>query len=178
MFSSATTHAADLKRLKSRERRHKIGQLFMFTPIAELLADTVRELEPATVLDSGAGGGILLRATREGPKLFGLDIDAGAMGLSTTSMSGEHKIAVDATRRPYTSSERALLKGRYRDESNVDECAKRDHQAAQEGHRAMLKHYSSIDHPCPLCFRTGCYANAETGIARSSLNGLGLTTRH
>jgi len=163
MFSFATTHAADLKRLKSRERRRKIGQLFMLTPIAELLTDAVREIEPATVLDSGAGGGILLSATGEGPKLFGLDIDAGTMELSTASMSGEHKIAVDATRRPYTSSERALLEGRYPDGSNVDECAKRDHQAAQEGHRAMLKHYPSIDHPCPLCFRAGCYANAETG---------------
>jgi hypothetical protein len=80
-------------------------------------------------------------------------------------MPGEHEIAVggnmSATRRPYTSSERALLGGLYPDESNVDECAKRDHQTAQEGHRAMLKHYPSIDHPCPRCFRAGCCA--ETG---------------
>jgi hypothetical protein len=81
-------------------------------------------------------------------------------------MPGEHKIAVSnmrATRRPYTSSERALLVGHYPDEPNVDECAKRDHQSAHEGHRAMLKHYPSIDHPCPRCFRAGCCA--ETGAA-------------
>lgn len=163
MFPPTATPEAEPNRHRLRPRRLKIGQFFTLAPIVELLTDAVREVEPATVLDSGAGGGILLRATGEGPKLFGLDIDAGAMEISTISMSGEHKIAVDATRPPYTSSERALLKGRYRDESNVDECAKRDHQAAQDGHRAMLKHYPSIDHPCPPCFRAGCYVNTETG---------------
>lgn len=161
MFSPTVIPEAEPNRHRSRKRRLKIGQFFTPAPIAELLADAVRKVEPAAILDSGAGGGILLRATGESPRLFGLDIDAGAMELSTASMSSEHKIRVDATRRPYTSSERALLEGRYPDESNVDECAKRDHQTAQEGHRAMLKHYPSIDHPCPRCFRAGY--RAETG---------------
>ncbi len=97
---------AELERLNPREQRYKDGQFFTPAPIAELMADAVREVHPATVLDPGVGGGILLRAVGEGPTLFGLDIDAMAVQLAGASMPGEHEIAVgdflDAERWPLT----------------------------------------------------------------------------
>lgn len=94
MFSSTVSPETQLERLNPREQRYKLGQFFTPAPIAELMADAVREIEPATVLDPGVGGGILLRAVGEGPKLFGLDIDAAAVGLAATSLSGRHELAV------------------------------------------------------------------------------------
>jgi adenine-specific DNA-methyltransferase len=90
----ATTPEVELERLNPREQRYEIGQFFTPPPIAELMAAAIREVEPATVLDPGVGGGILLRAIGEGPKRFGLDIDATAVELAAMSMSGEHEIAL------------------------------------------------------------------------------------
>src|ERR1700685_1202 len=67
MFLPTVTPELELERLNPRERRYKIGQFFTPAPLAELLAEAVREVEPATVLDPGVGGGILLRAVGEGP---------------------------------------------------------------------------------------------------------------
>ena len=53
---------AALENLKSREDRYKLGQFFTPGPIAEHMASAVLEIAPATVLDPGVGGGILLRA--------------------------------------------------------------------------------------------------------------------
>ncbi len=108
MFLPTTTPEAELERLNTRERRYEIGQFFTPAPIAELMAEAVREVTPATVLDPGVGGGILLRAVGAGPRLFGLDIDPAAVELAATSMPGEHEIAVgdflDAERWPVTET--------------------------------------------------------------------------
>lgn len=92
MFLPTTTPEAELERLNPREQRYMIGQFFTPAPIAELMADAVRESEPATVLDPGVGGGVLLRAIGDGPRLFGLDIDTAAAELAAESMGGEHEI--------------------------------------------------------------------------------------
>lgn len=104
MFLSTATPEIELERLNPRERRYEIGQFFTPAPIAELMADAVREIDPETVLDPGVGGGVLLRAIGAGPKLFGLDIDAAAVELAAASMPGEHEILagdfLDAERWP------------------------------------------------------------------------------
>jgi adenine-specific DNA-methyltransferase len=92
MFLPTTTPEVELERLKTREQRYRIGQFFTPDPIAELMADAVRESDPATVLDPGVGGGVLLRAIGDGPRLFGLDIDATAAELAAESIGGEHEI--------------------------------------------------------------------------------------
>jgi adenine-specific DNA-methyltransferase len=94
MFLPTTTPEAELEHLNARERRYKLGQFFTPAPIADLMADAVRSVEPATVLDPGIGGGILLRAVGAGPALFGLDIDAAAVKLAAASMPGECEIAL------------------------------------------------------------------------------------
>ena len=68
MFLPTMTPEAELERLNPRERRYEIGQFFTPDPIAALMADAVREIEPATVLDPGIGGGVLLRAVGDGPR--------------------------------------------------------------------------------------------------------------
>ncbi len=108
MFSPTITPEVELEQLNPRERRYKIGQFFTPAPIAHLMADAVREVEPATVLDPGVGGGVLLRAVGAGPALFGLDIDAAAVQVAAGSVPGEHEIALgdflDAERWPLTEA--------------------------------------------------------------------------
>ena len=53
----ATSPEAELERVNDRGRRYEIGQFFTPGPIATLMADAVREVAPATVLDPGVGGG-------------------------------------------------------------------------------------------------------------------------
>src|SRR5438874_424021 len=88
------TPEVELERLNSRERRYKIGQFFTPPPIAELMAEAVAEAEPETVLDPGVGGGVLLRAIPEGPRLFGLDVDSAAVRLAQESIAGESEIVL------------------------------------------------------------------------------------
>lgn len=108
MFLPVTTPEAELEKLNPREHRYKIGQFFTPLPIAELMAEAIWESEPETVLDPGVGGGVLLRAVGEGPKLFGLDTDAKAVELAAKSMPGENELAVgdflDAKRWPLSES--------------------------------------------------------------------------
>jgi len=78
----AQTPEAQLEQEKPREARYRLGQFFTPIAIAEHMAEAVREIEPATVLDPGVGGGVLLRAVGDGPRLFGLDIDADAVNLA------------------------------------------------------------------------------------------------
>jgi adenine-specific DNA-methyltransferase len=92
MFPPTTTPETELERLSTREQRYRIGQFFTPDPIAELMADAVRASDPDTVLDPGVGGGVLLRAIGDGPRLFGLDIDATATELAAESVGGEHEI--------------------------------------------------------------------------------------
>lgn len=94
LFSPTTSPEARLERLNPREKRYKLGQFFTPAPVAEMMADAVREIDPATVLDPGVGGGVLLRAVGDGPELFGIDIDAAAVGLAATSLRGRYELAV------------------------------------------------------------------------------------
>jgi adenine-specific DNA-methyltransferase len=94
MVPLTTTPEAELERVNPRELRYRIGQFFTPTPIAELMADAVREVQPVTVLDPGVGGGVLLRAVGDGPRLFGLDIDKRAVELAAASLPGDHEIVV------------------------------------------------------------------------------------
>jgi adenine-specific DNA-methyltransferase len=91
---SIPTPESELERLISREDRYRIGQFFTPPAIAEFMAEWVREIEPRTVLDPGVGGGVLLRAVGEGPKRYGMDIDAEAIRLSGKSLAGEAELAV------------------------------------------------------------------------------------
>jgi adenine-specific DNA-methyltransferase len=77
---------AALQQLKTREERYAIGQFFTPPAIAEHMAAAVREVKPESVLDPGVGGGVLLRAVGEGPRLFGLDVDAEAVELAGQSL--------------------------------------------------------------------------------------------
>jgi adenine-specific DNA-methyltransferase len=138
MFLPTMTPEAELERLNSRERRYEIGQFFTPAPIAELMADAVREVEPATVLDPAVGGGILLRAVGDGPELFGLDIDAAAVELASTSMPGEHEIVLgdflDAERWPFAevTFDAVIANPPY----------VRHHNLSAE-HKLLARHYSS-----------------------------------
>lgn len=133
-----TTPEAELERLNPREQRYEIGQFFTPAPIAELMADAVREIEPETVLDPGVGGGVLLRAVGEGPRLFGLDIDAVAAKLAAASMSGEHEILagdfLDAKRWPLSeaSFDAVIANPPY----------VRHHNLSTE-HKLLARHYSA-----------------------------------
>lgn len=106
MLLETITPESELEQINPRERRYELGQFFTPVPIADLMADAVREVEPDTVLDPGVGGGILLRAVGDGPALFGLDIDAAAVALAATSMPGGSEIMLgdflDAERWPLT----------------------------------------------------------------------------
>lgn len=138
MFLPAITPEAELESLNSRERRYKIGQFFTPEPIAELMADAVREVEPATVLDPGVGGGILLRAVGEGPKLFGLDIDVSAVELSAVSTPGEHEIAVG----DFLDAERWPLTEATFDAIIANPPYVRHHNLSAE-HKLLARHYST-----------------------------------
>jgi adenine-specific DNA-methyltransferase len=94
MLATPQTPEAELERLNPREERYRIGQFFTPPAIAELMGAAVREASPQTVLDPGVGGGVLLRAVGEGPKLFGLDIDENAVKLAGAALQGPHELAV------------------------------------------------------------------------------------
>lgn len=83
-----------LERLRAREERYRLGQFFTPPAIAAFMADAVRDIEPETVLDPGVGGGVLLRAVGPGPRRFGLDIDALAVELASSSLGGDVELAV------------------------------------------------------------------------------------
>jgi adenine-specific DNA-methyltransferase len=83
-----------LERLHTREQRYKLGQFFTPEPIAELMAEAVHEVTPASVLDPGVGGGVLLRAIGDGPKLFGLDIDPDAIAVASGGLPSICELAV------------------------------------------------------------------------------------
>jgi adenine-specific DNA-methyltransferase len=137
MFLPTTTPEAELERLNPRARRYGMGQFFTPEPIAELMADAVREIEPATVLDPGIGGGVLLRAVGEGPRLFGLDIDAAAVELSAESMPGEHEIAVG----DFLDAERWPLSEVSFDAVIANPPYVRHHNLSAE-HKLLARHYS------------------------------------
>lgn len=84
----------ELERVKTREERYRLGQFFTPQPIADFMADAVREVEPETVLDPGVGGGVLLRAVGEGPRRFGLDVDSAAIELAGGSLGKRVELAV------------------------------------------------------------------------------------
>ncbi len=138
MFLPTITPEAELERLNPRKRRYEIGQFFTPTPIAELMANAVHEVEPATVLDPGVGGGILLRAVGEGPKLFGLDIDARAVELAAASMPGEHEIAVG----DFLDAERWPLAKATFDAVIANPPYVRHHNLSAE-HKLLARHYSA-----------------------------------
>lgn len=71
---------------KSREERYRIGQFFTPQSVADYMAERVMEANPATVLDPGVGGGVLLRALPDSVHRFGLDIDADAVEAARTSL--------------------------------------------------------------------------------------------
>jgi len=93
MLVSSKDPEAELERLNSREQRYRIGQFFTPPAIADLMGEAVREVSPKTVLDPGVGGGVLLRAVGDGPKLFGLDIDEKAVELAGAALQGTHELA-------------------------------------------------------------------------------------
>ncbi len=132
------TPETELERLNPRERRYEIGQFFTPAPIAELMADAVREIEPETVLDPGVGGGVLLRSVGEGPKLFGLDIDATAVELAAASMPGEHEIAVG----DFLDVERWPLTAATFDAVIANPPYVRHHNLSAE-HKLLARHYST-----------------------------------
>jgi adenine-specific DNA-methyltransferase len=102
MLASSETPEAELERLNSREERYRIGQFFTPPAIADLMGEAVRDVSPQTVLDPGVGGGVLLRAVGEGPKLFGLDIDEKAVALARASLNAPHELAVGDFLAPLT----------------------------------------------------------------------------
>lgn len=133
-----TTPEIELERLNPRERRYEIGQFFTPAPIAELMAEAVADIEPATVLDPGVGGGVLLRAVGTGPRLFGLDIDPTAVELAAASLPDGHEIAVgdflDAERWPLTEAtfDAVIANPPY----------VRHHNLSAE-HKLLARHYSA-----------------------------------
>jgi len=138
MFLPAIAPEAELEHLNPRKRRYQIGQFFTPAPIADLMADAVREVEPATVLDPGVGGGILLRAVGEGPARFGLDIDAAAVKLATASMPGECEIALG----DFLDAERWPLGEATFDAVIANPPYVRHHNLSAE-HKLLARHYSS-----------------------------------
>jgi adenine-specific DNA-methyltransferase len=138
MFLPTMTPEIELERLNPRERRYKIGQFFTPAPIAELMADAVNEIEPATVLDPGVGGGVLLRAVGDGPRLFGLDIDATAVELAAASMPGGHEIAVG----DFLDAERWPLTDATFDAVIANPPYVRHHNLSAE-HKLLARHYSA-----------------------------------
>jgi adenine-specific DNA-methyltransferase len=138
MFLPTTTPEVELERLHTRERRYMIGQFFTPAPIAELMAEAIRESEPATVLDPGVGGGMLLRAIGDGPRLFGLDIDKAAAELASESVGGDHEIVegdfLDAEYWPLTE---AMFDAVIANPPYV-----RHHNLSTE-HKLLARHYSA-----------------------------------
>lgn len=137
MFSPTITPEAELEQLNPRERRYKIGQFFTPPPIADLMAEAVREVEPTTVLDPGVGGGVLLRAVGAGPELFGLDIDAAAVQVAAESLSGEHEITLG----DFLDAERWPLAEATFDAVIANPPYVRHHNLSAE-HKLLARHYS------------------------------------
>ena len=133
-----TTPEAELERQNPRDLRYRLGQFFTPLPIAEFMAEAVREVRPSTVLDPGVGGGVLLRAVGEGPRLFGLDIDKRAVELAAASLTGVHEIAVgdflDPSRWPLTE---AVFDAVISNPPYV-----RHHHLSAE-HKLLARHYSA-----------------------------------
>lgn len=84
----------ELEAARGREERYRLGQFFTPPIIADFMAESVREMEPETVLDPGVGGGALLRAVGEGPRRFGLDIDPLAVEMATSSLGAGVEVVV------------------------------------------------------------------------------------
>jgi adenine-specific DNA-methyltransferase len=138
MFLPVANPEAELERLNPRERRYEIGQFFTPAPIAELMAEAVCDAEPETVIDPGVGGGVLLRAVGEGPRLFGLDIDPQAVELAVASMSGRHEIAVG----DFLDAERWPLAETTFDAVIANPPYVRHHNLSAE-HKLLARHYSA-----------------------------------
>jgi adenine-specific DNA-methyltransferase len=85
-----------LEGLKGREERYRLGQFFTPQAIAEYMAAAALEVAPATVLDPGVGGGVLLRALAGGDRrLFGLDVDPDAVELASESLPNAEIVVGD-----------------------------------------------------------------------------------
>lgn len=92
---------AELERLRPREKRYELGQFFTPPAIAEFMADAVRDVGPATVLDPAVGGGVLLRAVGRGPRRYGLDVDPLAVQLASSSLGADVELAVGDFLNPF-----------------------------------------------------------------------------
>ena len=139
MFLSTTAAPErELERLHSRAERYQLGQFFTPQPIADLMAEAIREVSPATVLDPGVGGGVLLRSVGDGPELFGMDIDPAAIALASESLPGDHELAtgdfLDADAWPLSinSFDAVIANPPY----------VRHHNLSAE-HKLLARHYSS-----------------------------------
>lgn len=84
-----TSPETKLEQLNPREKRYELGQFFTPEPIAEFMAEAVREAGPETVLDPGVGGGVLLRAVGPGPTRLGCDVDPEAVRLARESLASQ-----------------------------------------------------------------------------------------
>jgi len=138
MFVDLVSPEAELERLNQRDRRYEMGQFFTPAPIAEFMADAAQEIEPETILDPGVGGGILLRAISNGPRLFGLDIDSTAIRLATASISGDHELAVG----DFLDSRRWPLSEQEFDAIIANPPYVRHHNLSPE-HKLLARHYST-----------------------------------
>lgn len=119
-----------------------MGQFFTPTPIADFMAKAVLEAEPATVLDPGVGGGILLRAVDPGPKRFGCDIDPEAVRLARESLNeqgGELEVVhgdfLDRDGWPFSADDfdAVIANPPYIRHHNLD-----------RRHKALARHYSIV----------------------------------
>jgi adenine-specific DNA-methyltransferase len=89
LATMSVTPERELERVTARERRYELGQFFTPEPIARFMADAVLAIDPATVLDPGVGGGVLLRAVGTHPRRFGCDIDPIAVELASASLAAQ-----------------------------------------------------------------------------------------
>jgi adenine-specific DNA methylase len=133
------TPETKLEALRTREERYKLGQFFTPSPIAELMGEAVREVSPATVLDPGVGGGVLLRAVGPGPKLFGIDVDPEAVALAKGELGEDSEISTGDFLAPLTwplsaSSFDAII-------SNPPYIR---HHNLSVTHKGLAKHYSAV----------------------------------
>lgn len=85
--SMLSTPESELERLNPRDKRYELGQFFTPEPIALFMADAISAVKPATVLDPGIGGGVLLGAVGPGPRRFGCDIDPAAVRIARESLA-------------------------------------------------------------------------------------------
>jgi adenine-specific DNA-methyltransferase len=134
----ALTHRND------RERRYKLGQFFTPPAIAAFMAEAIADVAPATVLDPGVGGGVLLRAIPPGPRLFGLDVDTRAVDLARSALP-EAEITVG----DFLATKTLGLDASWPlSESTFDAIVSnppyiRHHNLTPE-HKALAKHYTTV----------------------------------